>query len=185
MVLRITISTVQCSFPCLLSRFRAKIPARFCGSVLNSLSDFMDPGTKSPCPPTGKHIIILDKKHTRISAKLKLTRPFTGLVLNSFVHFSGYILYFYPRKNCPAYILPHWNTFLSTVQKYYNVLTGKTITPKTETAGRTYTVKHGDTLWQIAQTLLGKGSRYTEIVKLNGLKSNVLKTGQVLQIPEK
>ena len=37
----------------------------------------------------------------------------------------------------------------------------------------------------IAQTLLGKGSRYTEIVKLNGLKSNVLKTGQVLVLPEK
>ena len=93
----------------------------------------------------------------------------------------------YPRKNCPAYILPHWNTFLSTstVQKYYNALTGKAITPKTESAGKTYTVKHGDTLWQIAQTYLGKGSRYTEIVKLNGLKSNVLMSGQVLQIPEK
>ncbi|MBQ9553233.1 MAG: LysM peptidoglycan-binding domain-containing protein [Clostridia bacterium] len=66
----------------------------------------------------------------------------------------------------------------------YNALTGKAITPKTETTGRTYTVKHGDTLWQIAQTYLGKGSRYTEIVKLNGLKSNVLYTGQALQIPE-
>ncbi|MBR4332256.1 MAG: LysM peptidoglycan-binding domain-containing protein, partial [Clostridia bacterium] len=43
----------------------------------------------------------------------------------------------------------------------------------------------GDTLWKIAKTYLGKGSRYTEIVKLNGLKSNVLKSGQVLQIPEK
>jgi len=71
------------------------------------------------------------------------------------------------------------------VQKYYNALTSKAITPKAETVGRTYTVKHGDTLWQIAQTYLGKGSRYTEIVKLNGLKSNMLKTGQVLQIPEK
>ncbi|MBQ7540833.1 MAG: LysM peptidoglycan-binding domain-containing protein [Clostridia bacterium] len=59
------------------------------------------------------------------------------------------------------------------------------ITPKAEVAGRTYTVKHGDTLWQIAQTYLGKGSRYTEIVKLSGLKSNVLYTGQELQIPEK
>jgi len=39
--------------------------------------------------------------------------------------------------------------------------------------------------WQIAQTYLGKGSRYTEIVKLNGLKSNVLYTGQVLELPEK
>ena len=81
--------------------------------------------------------------------------------------------------------MPHWNTFLSTVQKYYTVLIGKAITPKTKAEGRTYTVKHGDTLWQIAQTYLGKGSRYTEIVKLNGLKSNVLYTGQVLQIPEK
>ena len=94
--------------------------------------------------------------------------------------------YFYPRKQCPQYILPHWNTFLSTVQKYYNALMGKVIAPKTETvAGRTHTVKHGDTLWKIAKTYLGKGSRYTEIVKLNGLKSNVLKSGQVLQIPEK
>ena len=64
-------------------------------------------------------------------------------------------------------------------------LSGKAITPKTEAAGRTYTGGHGDTLRQIAQTLLGKGSRYTEIVKLNGLKSNVLMSGQVLELPEK
>jgi N-acetylmuramoyl-L-alanine amidase CwlA len=93
--------------------------------------------------------------------------------------------YFYPRKQCPQYILPHWNTFLSNVQKYYNALTGKAIAPKAETAGRTHTVKHGDTLWKIAKQYLGKGSRYTEIVKLNSLKSNVLYTGQVLALPEK
>ena len=93
--------------------------------------------------------------------------------------------YFYPRKQCPQYIHPHWNTFLSTVQKYYNLMFNKTATPKSETVGRTHTVKHGDTLWQIAQTYLGKGSRYAEIVALNGLKSNVLMSGQVLRIPEK
>lgn len=93
--------------------------------------------------------------------------------------------YFYAKKQCPVYILPHWNIFLAMVQKDYVALTGKAITPKTVTTGKTYTVKHGDTLWQIAQTYLGKGSRYTEIVKLNGLKSNVLKSGQILQIPEK
>ena len=76
------------------------------------------------------------------------------------------------------------NTFLATVQKYYNALTGKAPAP-TAAAYKTHTVKHGDTLWKIAQTYLGKGSRYTEIVKLNGLKSNVLKSGQVLKIPEK
>ena len=74
---------------------------------------------------------------------------------------------------------------MQTFDPYYNALTGKAITPKTETGSKTYTVKHGDTLWKIAERFLGKGSRYTEIVKLNGLKSNVLMSGQVLELPEK
>ena len=67
------------------------------------------------------------------------------------------------------------------------MIAGKGVsTVETTTAnGRTYTVVHGDSLWNIAEKLLGKGSRYTEIVKLNDLKRNVLQTGQVLQIPEK
>ena len=32
--------------------------------------------------------------------------------------------YFYPSKNCPAYILPHWSTFLANVKKYYDALAG-------------------------------------------------------------
>lgn len=32
--------------------------------------------------------------------------------------------YFYPSKNCPVYILPHWSTFLANVKKYYDALTG-------------------------------------------------------------
>lgn len=50
---------------------------------------------------------------------------------------------------------------------------------------RVHTVVHGDTLWTIAQKYLGKGNRYTEIVKLNGLKSNVIYSGMKLQIPNK
>lgn len=38
---------------------------------------------------------------------------------------------------------------------------------------------------KIAERFFGKGSRYTEIVKLNGRGSNVLMSGQVLHIPEK
>ena len=30
--------------------------------------------------------------------------------------------YFYPSKNCPVYILPHWSTFLNNVKKFYNEL---------------------------------------------------------------
>ena len=83
--------------------------------------------------------------------------------------------------------LPRWNEFLSAVKRYCKVIAGKGVsTVETTTAnGRTYTVVHGDSLWNIAEKLLGKGSRYTEIVKVNGLKSNVLKYEQVLKIPEK
>ena len=48
-----------------------------------------------------------------------------------------------------------------------------------------HTVKHGDTLWMIAKEYLGDGGRYTEIVDLNGLKTNVLHTGDKLKIPKK
>lgn len=48
-----------------------------------------------------------------------------------------------------------------------------------------YTVKNGDSLWKIAKELLGSGSRYSEIIDLNGLKSDVLHVGQKLKIPKK
>lgn len=48
---------------------------------------------------------------------------------------------------------------------------------------RVHTVVHGDTLWAIAKKYLGSGSRYKEIVTLNGLKSNVIYSGQKLKIP--
>lgn len=54
-----------------------------------------------------------------------------------------------------------------------------------EETGRTYKVVRGDTLFLIAKQQLGKGSRYTEIVKLNGLKTSTICPGQVLKLPEK
>lgn len=51
--------------------------------------------------------------------------------------------------------------------------------------GRSYTVVKGDSLFEIAKKQLGKGSRYTEIVKLNGLKTSTIYPGQVLKLPEK
>lgn len=46
-----------------------------------------------------------------------------------------------------------------------------------------YTVKIGDSLWTIAKKFLGDGNRYKEIQKVNGLKTTVIKSGQVLKIP--
>ena len=54
---------------------------------------------------------------------------------------------------------------------------------KPEENYRIHTVVHGDTLWAIAKKYLGNGSRYKEIVSLNGLKNNVLYSGMKLKIP--
>ena len=50
---------------------------------------------------------------------------------------------------------------------------------------RVHTVAHGDTLWAIAKKYLGNGSRYKEIVSLNGPKSNVIYSGMKLKIANK
>lgn len=47
-----------------------------------------------------------------------------------------------------------------------------------------YTVVAGDSLWTIAQKRLGNGSRYKEIMTLNGLSSTVIRAGQKLKLPQ-
>lgn len=47
----------------------------------------------------------------------------------------------------------------------------------------TYTVKSGDTLWGIAERLLGAGERYVQIMSANNLIDSMIHPGQVLVIP--
>lgn len=54
--------------------------------------------------------------------------------------------------------------------------------PDTPTAGE-YIVQSGDSLWAIAVKLFGDGSRYTDIMKTNGLTSVIIYPGQKLKIP--
>ncbi len=46
-----------------------------------------------------------------------------------------------------------------------------------------YTVQTGDSLWKIAQEQLGSGTRYTEIMQLNHLSSDVIYPGQIFKLP--
>ena len=54
-----------------------------------------------------------------------------------------------------------------------------------EIMGHTYTVRKGDTLWGIAEKMLGMGRRFTEIKDLNGLTTDIIHPGQILKLPEK
>lgn len=60
-----------------------------------------------------------------------------------------------------------------------------TLGTATEAAKTTqsYMVVKGDSLWKIAQKLLGNGERYKEIKTLSGLTSNMIYAGQVLTCP--
>lgn len=53
-------------------------------------------------------------------------------------------------------------------------------------APATYTLKAGDNLWSIAQKILGDGSKYKTIQKLNGIPDSELKklpVGKVIKLP--
>ncbi len=50
-------------------------------------------------------------------------------------------------------------------------------------AGSTYQVRSGDTLWTIAERSLGSGYRWKEIAAANGIADRTIKAGQKLTIP--
>lgn len=52
-------------------------------------------------------------------------------------------------------------------------------------AGTVYTVRAGDTLWDIAAAHLGSGARYREIMARNGLTSATIYAGQRLTLPDR
>ena len=58
-------------------------------------------------------------------------------------------------------------------------------TTETKDYATTYTVKKGDTLWRISTKHLGRGNRYREIMKLNGMTKTVIRAGMVLKIPNR
>lgn len=59
----------------------------------------------------------------------------------------------------------------------------KTARETTKTAAKTYTVKKGDTLWNIAKKELGDGAKYKTLATLNNISNpNKISVGQVLKL---
>lgn len=98
------------------------------------------------------------------------------------------------RKNCPVYILPHWDTFINTVKRYLNVIQNppKPVTPPPPpTMYKTYEVKKGEGLWTIAKNILLQNKKLVtadsvnqlmkELVEINKLVNNVVHPGQLLK----
>ena len=77
---------------------------------------------------------------------------------------------------------PDWGIAQTAETPKTETTTEKTST--TATSYTTYTVKKGDSLWRIAKKLLGKGSKYPQIQKANGLTKNLIRVGQKLKIPK-
>ena len=60
---------------------------------------------------------------------------------------------------------------------------GQVLIVSQNTSSHTYYVQAGDSLWGIAQSQLGDGTRYQEIKALNRLSDDTIYPGQVLQLP--
>lgn len=58
-------------------------------------------------------------------------------------------------------------------------------TTATESAERTHTVKAGEALWNISKKYLGSGTRYKEIMAMNGMKDTIIRPGKILKIPNR
>ena len=50
---------------------------------------------------------------------------------------------------------------------------------------KTYIVKRGDTLWNISKKYLGSGAKWKKIAVLNNISGSLIRTGQILKIPER
>ena len=82
--------------------------------------------------------------------------------------------YFYAKKKCPIYIIPHWSTFLKNVKKYYDELT-KTTTSTSITAkpATNTTAQSTTTTTTKPATTTSKEPKIGDVVNFKGTKHYV------------
>ena len=82
------------------------------------------------------------------------------------------------------HVRSYYNFPWDCVLRYEEKTDGPAETPiPTNTEDGVYVVQSGDTLWGIAEQLLGEGARYGEIMKENALNSIIIYPGMALRIP--
>ena len=116
------------------------------------------------------------KNSVELQAQLFIKHPKWGVPkagVNMFRHYD------HSRKNCPQRMIEegYWNTYVALVKARYLELKGGKVTGNTSVGS--YKVKKGDTLWGISKK---SGTDVQTIKSLNGLKSDVIQVGQVLNI---
>lgn len=77
--------------------------------------------------------------------------------------------YFYAKKKCPIYIIPHWSTFLKNVKKYYDELVDDKATSSITTKPTTEK-KPTTTTKPVATTPVKKEPKIGDIVTFKGTK---------------
>lgn len=88
----------------------------------------------------------------------------------------------FANKSCPGdWLYNRLELLADKVTEALTLPSAETPEPKY----RTYVVEHGDTLYSISKRMLGAGSRYKEIMQLNGMKTTTIFIGSALKIPEK
>jgi nucleoid-associated protein YgaU len=115
----------------------------------------------------------------RITKDLKENRSYTNLIIGGLILIVVAALLINYFKKQADNIMTGQQT-VNTQQPNPNASQKPLVSDK-----QTYTVKDGDTLFMIAQSLYNDGYKYPEIAKANNISDeNTIQTGQVLNIPK-